>query len=201
MVEQQEQRIPEQAGPPERVTEIYVVPPGPPGVDVDVSFYLKLFPVPWWRRWWRWHWHWRWYGRHACCCCCCCCCEHAGRVEPAPAPAPQPAAPTPAPAPAPTIDLRQGTLPIGGAFYLLITPFGSRCQFVLEWTAAGGTGQLTVDLDVTDPSGATRRLASGRGPSDQYTFTGDRGVTYVFTATVTDSAGQSSFDTHTVVTP
>ena len=92
-------------------------------------------------------------------------------------------------------------LPIGRAFYLLITPHGSRCQFVVEWAAAGGVGQLLVDLDVQGPDAAGfRRLASGLGPHDQYTFTGER-ATYVFRATVRDSRGQTAFDTHTVTSP
>ena len=109
--------------------------------------------------------------------------------------------PPPAVAPPPTIVLSQGTLAIGGLFYLLITPQGNRCQFVVEGTAMGGVGQLTVDLDARDPGASSfRRLASGLGPSDQYVFTGNRD-TYLFRATVTDARGQSTLDTLSVTCP
>jgi hypothetical protein len=92
-------------------------------------------------------------------------------------------------------------LAIGGLFYLLITPQGDRCQFVVQWAATGGVGQLTVDLDVQEAGNtAFRRLASGLGPNDQYVFVGNR-TTYLFRATVTDSRGQSTFNTLSVTCP
>ena len=74
-------------------------------------------------------------------------------------------------------------------------------KFVVQWAAAGGVGQLTVDLDVQDPGSTSfRRLASGLGPNDQYTYVGSRD-SYLFRATVTNSRGQSTFDTLSVTRP
>lgn len=71
----------------------------------------------------------------------------------------------------------------------------------VEWTASGGVGQLTVNLDVQESGSASfRRLASGLGPNDQYTFTGNRS-NYLFKATVTDSRGESTFGTLSVNCP
>ena len=200
-----EESLPEVSQPedPEEVRAVYIAHPGMPRLsDRDLKRLPRLFPPPRWWHWWkpRTPWWWRWRERSDCCCCCC-----SKAHIPHPAPTPLPAAPAPAPTPPPvlppTINLRQGWLPIGGAFYLLITHLGSRCQFVVEWDSTGGVGQLRVDLDVRDPGGsAFRRLASNLGPNDQYTFTGQR-ATYVFRATVRDSRGQSTFDTHTVTCP
>lgn len=176
---------------PDGVREVYLVPPHPVIVKGDqILGCVKIHPLSWWRRWCRPYW----FFKHRCDCCCCFCCkDQSGRALPPP--------PPPVTAPL-TINLFQGMLPIGSAFYLLITHRGSVCQFVLEWFASGGNGQLTVDLDVQDPGSATfRRLATGLGPTDQYTFNGLRGATYVFRATVTDAQGQTAFDTHTVTCP
>ena len=172
---------------PEDVREVRLVPANPPlGIKGNVKLYPKIFPLPWWRRWHhRFWWRPKKYVKKDCHCCCRC------NNQPAPAPAPN----------TPTIDLSLGTLPIGSQFYLLITPAGNRCQFLVQWTAMGGAGQLSVNLDVRDPGSATfRRLATGLGPSDQFTFTGIR-ATYLFRATVTDIQGQSFFDTLTVTCP
>lgn len=181
---------------PSDVKAIYVVPRDAPKVDVGLSFYLKIYPIPWWKKFWPWRPKFRGWWQSACHCCCCC------AAAPPPVAMPAPAVPIPQ-APAPAITLTHGTLPIGGAFYLLITPFGSVAEFVVQWASAGGVGQLTVDLDVQDPAGAAyRRLVSGRGPADQYTYTNAvRGRTYLFRATVADSRGQSSFATLSVVVP
>jgi hypothetical protein len=167
---------------PEDVREVRLVPANPPlGLRIPIKLYPKIFPLPWWKRWHHRFW---WYPKYAKKDCCCCCANQA-------APAPD----------TPTIDLRLGTLPIGSQFYLLITPAGNRCQFVVAWTARGGVGQLSVDLDVRDPGSQTfRRLATGLGPTDRYTFTGNR-ATYLFRATVTDARGQSFFNTLTVTCP
>ncbi len=177
---------------PNNVREVYVVPPNPP-IYGRGGFrnYPRIYPIPWWKR----CYYFRWLFKHRCGYCCCCCCNQSALVPAAPAPAP------PAAAAPPTIVLRQGMLAIGGLFYLLITPQGSQCQFVLEWNATGGAGQLTVDLDVQNAgSTSVRRLATGRGPNDQYIFTGPRAA-YLFKATVTDSRGQSTFGTLSVTCP
>ncbi len=187
---------------PEHVKEIYLIPKGSPQIIAHKpKGFLKIYPLPWWKRWCR-PW-WQCKAKMVCCCCCCSCGHHPVAAPQPPAPLPQPPAAPPVPAtPPPAIDLYLGSLPIGGAFYLLITPQGSVCQFVLEWRAYGGVGQLTVDLDVLDPGASSfRRLATGLGPADSYTFLGARGVTYTFRATVRDSRGQSTFDTETVTTP
>ncbi|MEE8106000.1 MAG: hypothetical protein V3T86_10740 [Planctomycetota bacterium] len=75
---------------------------------------------------------------------------------------------------------------------------------VVQWNAAGGVGQLTVDLDVQEPGSLSfRNLASGLGPNDQYVYTSPVGGrdTYLFRATVTDFRGQSTFDTLSVTCP
>ena len=183
---------------PEDVREVYLLPARPPKIPGHKpKGFPKIHPVPWWRGLF---WPWK---RHKGCCCCCCCAQVSPQPAPPPGPVPPPLPTPPAPTvAAPTIDLRQGWLPIGGAFYLLITHRGSVCQFVLEWTAVGGVGQLTVDLEVRDPGSASfRRIATGLGPNDRHTFNGNRGASYVFRATVTDSRGQSTFDSQTVTCP
>lgn len=192
-------RLVKRAGPeaeitpfPDDVRAVYLVPANPPvGRGRRFTWYPKIYPLPWWKRWRRRYWP--FWGHPKSCCCCCCCGQPGGQPPIVP--------PPPATVAAPTIVLSQGMLAIGGQFYLLITPQGDRCQFVVQWQASGGVGQLTVDLDVRDP-GATafRRLASGLGPSDQYVFVGQR-ATYLFRATVTDARGQSTFDTLTVTCP
>ena len=174
---------------PEDVQEVYLIPPHPVvSRKGGLAGYRKIYPLPWWKRCLLWCWPSCCHPRRSCCCCC----KH---VAPAVLPAP------PTVVAAPTITLNQAMLPTGGLFYLLITPVGQRCQFVVQWNAAGGVGQLTLDLDVQDPGAATfRRLASGMGPNDQYTFVGNR-ATYIFKATVTDSRGQSTFGTLTVTCP
>ena len=141
---------PEVVQPDDRdeVQEVYVVDLGVPRLsDRDIRRLPRLYPrYRWWQFWWwcRCRRHWWWRRRDKCqqrtSCCCCCCCGH-GRdiapVQPVQPSAPTPV-PTPPPTPAPTIRLFQGTLAIGRAFYLLITPQGSRCQFVVQWNAAGG---------------------------------------------------------------
>lgn len=184
---------------PDTVTEIYLLPPNPVlGQPLCFSHFKKIYPLPWWRRWCGCWSPLRIFQAN----CCCCCCDH--KAAPVPQPIPQPfpqPIPQPRAIPAPTIVLSQGNLAIGGMFYLLITPQGNRCQFVVQWAAAGGVGQLTVNLDVQDPGAASfRRLATGMGPTDQYTFVGNRS-TYLFRATVTDSRGQSTFDTLSVACP
>jgi hypothetical protein len=173
------------------ILEVYLLPPNPViGRRVILGCYTKIYPLPWWKRWCRWYWPFRYYKKECCCCCC-------GK----PTPSPVAVAPPPNVIAAPTIVLSQATLPTGGLFYLLITSQGNRCQFVVQWAAAGGVGQLTVDLDVQDPGTTSfRRLASGLGPNDQYTYVGNRD-TYLFRATVTDSRGQSTFDTLSVTCP
>jgi hypothetical protein len=178
---------------PDDIRKVYLLPPNPViGRQALLSCYTKIYPVSWWKRWCHWRWPFR-YHKQDCCSCCCCCDKHA--------PSPVVLPPPPNVIAAPTIVLSQAMLPTGGLFYLLITHRGDRCQFVVQWAAAGGVGQLTVDLDVQDPSSTSfRRLASGLGPTDQYTFVGDRD-TYLFRATVIDSRGQSTFDTLSVTCP
>jgi len=175
---------------PDDVQEVYLVPAKPPIARcIEFRWFRKIYPLPWWRRWCCCHWFMKCHQKKCCCCC---------PTQPTPAPivasAPNSVAP-------PTIVLSQGYLAAGGQFYLLITPQGSRCQFIVEWMASGGVGQRTVDLDV-QASGSTsfQSLASGLGPNDQYLFTGARS-SYLFRATVTDSRGESTFDTLSVTCP
>jgi len=175
---------------PDNIQAVYLLPANPV-IDrsLPLSRYKKIFPLPWWKRWCRPWWLFRCHIKE-----CCCCCD-----KPTSSPVILP--PQPAVIAAPTIVLTQATLPAGGQFFLIILPQGSQCQFVVQWTAAGGVGQLTVNLDVMR-SGSTSfsRLASGLGANDQYTFLGDRN-TYIFRATVTDSRGQSTFNTLSVTCP
>lgn len=179
--------------PVDDVQEIYLVDAVPAlGPGAPLSCFKKVYPLPWWKRLCCGWWCCRKPHQGKCCCTCCCC--------------PAPAGPVVLPPPPevigpPSIQLTQGTLAVGGMFYLLITPQGQRCQFVVEWTAWGGVGQLTVDLEVQEPASAGfRTIASGLGPNDQYVYTGQR-ASYVFRARVTDSRGQSTFDTLSVTCP
>ena len=175
----------------DEVTEIYLLDGLPAlGPRAPLHCFRKIFPLPWWKKFCC-----GWWCKSRCCkcrCVCCCCPAPAGPVV-----LPDP----PAVIGPPSILLTQGTLAIGGLFYLLITPQGQRCQFVVQWNATGGVGQLTVDLEVQEPgSPGFRRLATGLGPNDQYVYTGQR-ASYVFRARVTDSRGQSTFDTLSVTCP
>lgn len=169
------------------IQEIYAAD-GSPGVGgTDLVRFRKVYPLKWWQRLWSCcHWPRRYdCGSRRCTCCCCCASPRAD----------------PDTESTPSILLSLGYLAIGGQFYLLITRQGQRCQFVVDWAAAGGGGQLTVDLDVQEPGASGfRRLATGFGPVDQYVYTGARS-TYIFRARVTDSQGISSFDTLTVTCP
>ena len=72
----------------------------------------------------------------------------------------------------------------------------------VQWSASGGSGQLTVDLTVQRP-GSNRwdALATGRGPNDEFLFNTSVPRTYLFKATVHDSSGQSQFNTLSVTFP
>ncbi len=177
---------------PKDVKAVYIVPMHPPvNRDQIFKWYNRIHPLPWFRplQWL----HWRMRLNQGNCCCCCCCCDHQNGSSPVIPQPPNIVAP-------PSIVLKQGNLAIGGQFYILITPHGHRCQFVVEWNASGGVGQLKVNLDYMQVGGSFSRLATGMGPNDRYTYTGDR-ATYVFKATVTDSRGQSTFDTLTITCP
>lgn len=183
-----EVRFPERL---DQILEVYAVDGLPGAGGQDLARFRKVFPLPWWQRWWQCCWpsHRCGHGHHHRCCCCCC---HGQGGQPAP---------SAGPSPAPTISLDLGMLAIGAQFYLLVTPQGQRCQFVVEWTASGGVGQLTVELEVQEAgAGAFRRLATGLGPTDSFVFTGARSR-YLFRARVTDSRGASSFDTLSVTCP
>lgn len=158
----------------EDVQEIYLVPSRPPGVaNLDPSLFMRIFPAPA-EPIRPW---WTLVDRRVVCC--------------------------PTTTDKLNIKLDLGFLPIDAQFYLLVTPVGQRCQFVVEWNAAGGTGQLTVDLEVREPGKAGwRLLADTVGPTDQFTFTGPRVPRpYLFRATVTDAQGQMAFDTLSVQCP
>jgi hypothetical protein len=84
--------------------------------------------------------------------------------------------------------------PISGAQYA--------AEAYIQWNASGGTGQLTVSLEVQRP-GSTRweSLVSGMGPNDEHLFVTHAPGTYTFRATAKDSTGNSSFNTMTLTFP
>ena len=173
---------------PDEVKEIYAIPKGLPSVKTrDLKGFVKIYPLSWWRRWWN-PW---WYCQPKMNCCCCCGHHSGGGAQ------------SEDTSPPLTINLSLGTHAYGGSLYYLITIQGTRVLIMLEWVASGGVGQLTVDLDVLEPYATTyRRLASGLGPTDSYDYgIAVLGATYAFRATVTDSTGQSVFDTETVTVP
>jgi hypothetical protein len=91
--------------------------------------------------------------------------------------------------------------------YVPVTPInaaGYSGEIHVQWSASssGSSGQITVDLEV-QRSGSTRweTLVTGRGPSDQYTFTANAPGTYLFRATAKDSTGASGWNTMSVTFP
>jgi hypothetical protein len=72
----------------------------------------------------------------------------------------------------------------------------------VQWSASGGSGQLTVDFAVQRP-GSSRwdALATGRRPNDEFLFNTSVPGTYLFKATVHDFSGQSQFNTLSVTFP
>ena len=133
---------------------------------------------------------------------CCCCCP---TPQVAPAPAPK-AGPGPAPKPPinVTLSLIVGRFGSGKAIHIVYVAYGGQylAETYLQWNASGGSGQLTVELEVQRP-GSSRwdMLASGRGPNDEYLFSTRVPGTYLFRVTARDSAGQSSFNTLSVTFP
>jgi hypothetical protein len=72
----------------------------------------------------------------------------------------------------------------------------------VQWNVAGGSGQLTVDLEVQRPrSTRWERLATGRGPNDEYLFTTDAPGTYLFRVTGKESTGKTNFNTLSITFP
>jgi len=149
------------------------------------KWWASPFPPPgvWW--WW-----------------CCCCCP---TPQAAPAPAPK-AGPGPAPKPpiSVTLSLIVGRFGPGKAIHILYVAYGGQyvAETYLQWNASGGSGQLTVELEVQRPgSSRWETLATGRGPNDEYLFSTRSPGTYLFRVTARDSAGQSSFNTLSVTFP
>jgi len=72
----------------------------------------------------------------------------------------------------------------------------------VQWNVSGGSGQLTVDVEVQRP-GSTRwdKVVSGRGPNDEYLFTADAPGTYLFRVTGKDASGNSNFNTLSITFP
>ena len=176
-------------------------PESPPRPDVPQEYFLpsgmqKLNPVfalKWWASpfpppgvwWWQ----------------CCCCCPQSPIVQPQPSPPNQPPAAPPINV---SVNLEVGAFGPGKAIHILyvVAPAQYAAEAYIQWTASGGRGQLTVDLDVQKPGSSTwTRLVSGRGPSDHYLFSTNTPGTYVFRATARDSSGNSAFNTTTVDFP
>ena len=154
-------------------------------------------------------------ARNPCCCCCCCWWgqQQAGGPGPGPGPGgPGPGpGPNPAPGPAPiTTNANLGTDKFGPgkSIHVLavpvtpISPMGYVAEAYVQWNVSGGSGQLTVDVEVQRP-GSTRweKLVTGRGPNDEYLFSTGVAGTYLFRVTGKDAAGNSNFNTLSVTFP
>jgi hypothetical protein len=172
----------------ENEEEEYFLPAGMTRLNraAALKWWASPFPPPgvfWW--WW-----------------CCCCCP---TPQVAPAQAPK-AGPGPAPKPPinVTLSLIVGRFGPGKAIHIVYVAYGGQylAETYLQWSASGGSGQLTVELEVQRP-GSSRwdMLASGRGPNDEYLFSTRVPGTYLFRVTARDSAGQSSFNTLSVTFP
>ena len=141
----------------------------------------------WWRRpgFYRWWWWWR-------PCCSCCCCDQRT-----------------APLPEPTIgcminlQLEPNTFGPGKSIHIVVVARSYQyfAEFYLMWTAAG-SGQVTVDLElISGPVATPQLLADNRGPNDRYLFSTNQPGSYLFSATATDSQGNTCFDTLQVDLP
>jgi hypothetical protein len=140
---------------------------------------------------------------------CCCCCQ-----QPIPLGPPQPPptkGPPGKPAAVPinvTVNLGIGKFGPGKGIHVMYavgTPISGAqysAEAYIQWNASGGTGQLTVSLEVQRP-GSTRweSLVSGMGPNDEHLFVTHAPGAYTFRATAKDSTGNSSFNTMTLTFP
>ncbi len=142
---------------------------------------------------------------------CCCCCHGSEPQLPNPPPVivnPPPTSGPTAPPIAVDLRLKQNTFGPGKAIYVIAVPAigGRSAQYVaewfMEWAATGGSGQVTVELQVKRPSSNSfQTIARGLGPSDNYLFTANTCGTYVFKAIARDSKGNSRFATSSVTAP
>jgi len=83
-----------------------------------------------------------------------------------------------------------------------ISPTQYLAETYIQWNASGGTGQLTVDLEVQRPgSSRWEKVVSGMGPNDERLFQANAPGTYTFRGTARDAAGKTSFNTLTVSFP
>lgn len=182
--------------------EEYFVPEGFGGIRnrKTLAWWRTPFHCCGYRGWW----FFRWRSRYSCCCCCC---QH-GPSETAP------------PTPEGTCSITLGLVPnaygpgksiaiaaVGGGRGFITAPSTTisagprpnyRAEFNLIWNASSPNGQVTVDLKLVSGPGATRTLATNRGPNDQFQFSTNYPGTYLFRAEGTDSAGQTCFATHQV---
>jgi predicted nucleic acid-binding Zn-ribbon protein len=84
----------------------------------------------------------------------------------------------------------------------VVTPAAYAAEAYIQWDAAGGSGQLQVELDVQNPSSvAWTTLVTNRGPNDEFHFTTNVPGNYLFRGTVRDATGQSAWNTLSVTFP
>lgn len=134
---------------------------------------------------------------------CCCCCQQPvplGPPAPPPGPSPKPSSP---PITVKT-NLELGKFGPGKGIHIIVVAGTGQyaAEAYIQWNASGGTGQLTVELDVQRPgSSGWEKLVAGMGPDDDHLFVTHVPGTYTFKATAKDASGKSSFNTTTVVFP
>jgi hypothetical protein len=154
----------------------------PIGITRLLPHHFKWWRTPYCthRRWWFW-----W-----CKSCCCCCCQSA--------------APAPTPVAGCMIDLQlePNVFGPGRSIHIVAAPGVYFAEFYLQWTATGGQGQTTVDVElISGPVATPQLLVDDRGPSDHYLFSTRTPGSYLFRATATDSQGNTCFDTLQVDIP
>jgi hypothetical protein len=79
----------------------------------------------------------------------------------------------------------------------IVTPLGLWfAEVALKWNSSGGTGQLTVELQVQAPGTSQFvTVTAGRGPNDHHLYATRTLGSYLFKAIVRDAAGNSQFAT------
>ena len=157
------------------IREVYVVPFGFLHLPLSALKAFQIYPVP--------KIPFIWPLNH--CCDCCCCCHVDTNMAGTPL----------------AISLDYDTQPYNGkAILITVGPGRTSYTFALKWDATGGSGQVTVDLEVEYPGGTVVPILSHRGPSDHYLYSAYNlmGGSYVFKAIARDSAGNTAFDTLTI---